>query len=46
MEPQDLQGSEDRDFLKLLFETLPQIKQLEQLVKRFKQLFAVEKMRC
>lgn len=32
MESEDLQGNEDRDFLKLLFETLPQIKQLEQLV--------------
>jgi len=40
MESEDLQGNEDMDFLKLLFETLPQIKQLEQLVKGFKQLFA------
>jgi len=46
MEPQDLQGNEDRDFLKLLFETLPQIKQLEQLVKGFKQLFAAKEDGC
>ncbi|HFK5535976.1 TPA: ISL3 family transposase [Elizabethkingia anophelis] len=42
MESEDIQGNEDRDFLKLLLETLPQIKQLEQLVKGFKQLFVVK----
>ena len=39
MESEQLQGNDDRDFLKLMFEKLPQIKQMEQLVKGFKQLF-------
>lgn len=42
MGSEELQCNEDRDFLKLLFEKLPQIKQLEQLVKGFKQLFAAK----
>ena len=42
MEPEQLQRNEDRDFLKLLFEKLPQMKYLEQLVKKFKQLFTAK----
>lgn len=42
MEPEQLQGDHDEDFLKLLFEKLPQVKQLEQLVKGFKKLFLVK----
>lgn len=42
MESEQLQRNEDRDFLKLLFEKLPQLKHLEQLVKKFKQLFTAK----
>ncbi|HAE68387.1 ISL3 family transposase [Sphingobacterium multivorum] len=34
---------DDKEFLELLFEKLPQIKQLEQLIKDFKQLFLIKK---
>ena len=39
MEPDQLQGNDDHEFLKLLFEKCPEIKQMEQLVKDFKKLF-------
>lgn len=42
MESEEFQDSEDLDFLRLLFEKLPQIKQLEQLVKGFERLFAAK----
>ncbi|SEO20463.1 Transposase [bacterium A37T11] len=42
MEAEQLQSNEDRNFLRLLFEKLPQIKRLEQLVKGFKQLFVAK----
>lgn len=42
MEPEQLQGDHEKDFLKLLFEKLPQVKQLEQMVKGFKKLFLVK----
>src|SRR5690606_13480653 len=34
---------DDKEFLELLFEKLPQIKQMEQLIKAFKQLFLIKK---
>ena len=34
---------DDKEFLELLFEKLPQIKQMEQLIKDFKQLFLIKK---
>lgn len=43
MEPEQLQESEDKDFLRLLFEKLPEIKQVELQVKSFKHLFVTKK---
>lgn len=42
MESEQLHGNDDRDFLKLLFEKLPQMKHLEQLVKKSKQLLTAK----
>lgn len=42
-ESENFHGNENRDLLKLPFETLPEIKQLEQSEKGFKQLFAAKK---
>lgn len=42
MESKYLKG-DDKEFLELLFEKLPQIKQMEQLIKGFKQLFLIKK---
>nr|WP_162988790.1 hypothetical protein [Pedobacter schmidteae] len=42
MEPEQLKGYDDKDFLKLLIEKVPQIKQIEQLVKGFKHLFVAK----
>lgn len=42
MEPEQLKGNDDKDFLELLFEKLPQIKKMEQLVKGFKHLFVAK----
>jgi transposase len=42
MEPDQLQGDDDWEFLKLLYEKCPQIKQMEQRVKRFKKLFVTK----
>lgn len=39
MELEQIKGNDDKEFLKLLFDKLPQIKQLEQKVKGFKRLF-------
>lgn len=39
MEPDQLQGNDDHEFLNLLYEKYPEIKQMEQLVKSFKKLF-------
>ena len=39
MEPNQLQRTDDREFLKLLFEKCPEIKQMGQFVKDFKKLY-------
>lgn len=39
MEPDQLQRTDDREFLKLLFEKCPEIKQMGQFVKDFKKLY-------
>ncbi len=39
MELEQIKGNDDKEFLKLLFDKFPQIKQLEQQVKGFKRLF-------
>ncbi|UKJ06195.1 ISL3 family transposase [Solitalea lacus] len=42
LEPDQLPRKDDQDFLKLLYEKCPDIKQMEQLVKSFKNLFLLK----
>lgn len=42
MESEQLQGNDDKDFLRLMFEKLPPIKQMDELDKGFRQLFVTK----